>query len=170
MGQQGRQGLCPPVSISAIKDAWTCASKWPPPPPVENGLLSVFFFIIYCHTRILMPNGASAKRPRQQMIMRFHLSTTIRRGWQELFDPTGLYSSITFIVGLPAPKPRPDHRPQEPRPSLRGVVGVAKHPGRATFTRSPFKPKLLHLAALRYFAASILSQYPIFQIYIINYQ
>ena len=22
------------------KDAWTCASKWPPPPPVEKGLLS----------------------------------------------------------------------------------------------------------------------------------
>ncbi|MBN6220746.1 hypothetical protein JZM00_23385, partial [Escherichia coli] len=27
MGQQGRQGALPPVSIRATKDAWTCASK-----------------------------------------------------------------------------------------------------------------------------------------------
>src|SRR3990167_1662664 len=49
MGQQGRQGACPPVSISATNDAWTCASKWPPPPHVENGLLSFFLFTIYGH-------------------------------------------------------------------------------------------------------------------------
>src|SRR5690606_17005433 len=48
MGQQGRQGACPPLSIRARKDAWTCASKCPPPPPVENGLLSFLLIAIVC--------------------------------------------------------------------------------------------------------------------------
>jgi hypothetical protein len=40
IGQHGMHGANPPVSMRTTKDACTCASNCPPPPPVENGLLS----------------------------------------------------------------------------------------------------------------------------------
>jgi hypothetical protein len=45
MAQPGKQGTKPPASISTTNDAWTRVSKFTPPPPVENGLLSCLFVL-----------------------------------------------------------------------------------------------------------------------------
>jgi len=42
------------------------------------------------------PRSAGAKRPHYKWLCSFGLSTTIRRGWQELFDPAGIYQQYNI--------------------------------------------------------------------------